>query len=104
MPAKPPRCKICEHEHWNWEPHVLPRSEQKPVTRMEKPVTPPQKPVTVAHSVTSKAEKPVTVVLATEKPVTPTGGPVVRGKRGPARLYATNADRQRAYRARRTPQ
>jgi len=89
MPAKPPRCKLCGAEHWNSEPHVLP--DQKPVTVPRKLVTQAVKPVTQDAQPVTPPEKPVTVQEV----------PVTRGKRGPARVYATNAERQRAYRARR---
>jgi hypothetical protein len=55
---------------------------RKPVTGVKKPVT---KPVTDAEPVTAAVE-PVTLPR--------------RGRRGPKPTYASNADRQRAYRER----
>jgi hypothetical protein len=85
MPAKPPKCKLCGSEHWNSEPHVLPKGEQVTVTKAPAVTKAPVPIVT----------KPIPVTKASEGRVGTTGRP---------RLYATNADRQRAYRARRTTQ
>jgi hypothetical protein len=72
---KGPRCRICDHEHWSYDPHVFP----------DEPVT---KPV---HSVT----KPVPVAPVVTKPE-----PVMKRKVGRPPKYATRAEQQAAYRKR----
>lgn len=93
MPASPHKCKLCGHGHWNSEPHVFaddPAPVTKPVTKVVTPVT--KLPVPAVT-------KPSAVTKPTEPFVTPPGAAVRSA--GRPRVYATNAERQRAYRARR---
>ncbi len=98
MPSKPPKCKLCGVEHWNSEPHVFgketaPAPKQRPVsvtTPVTKPVTPVTTPVTTRPSVT-------TPVTQGEECVCPTCGAAHL-----PRVYASQAEKQRAYRARRS--
>lgn len=59
MPAGPPRCKICEHEHWQRDSHVFfrsPRAAPQPgnpsdggPTRVGEPVRSPKRPKSPAQ-------------------------------------------------------
>lgn len=78
-----PKCKLCGAQHWTYEPHVLPKTVTQPETVTPLPIS--SLPETVTQTVTPTE----TVTLSA-------GG---RGKR----LYASNAQRQAAYRARTIP-
>lgn len=75
-----PRCSVCGHEHWTYEPHQWPADEQK-----------------VPDSVTKPATKPPPTVTTVTPPVTVT--PTVTRKK-----YASPAEKQAAYRKRKQEQ
>jgi hypothetical protein len=68
--TKGPRCRLCEHEHWSYQPHVFTDVKAEPI------VTP---------SVTKRA------AAVTKTPTVTKGRP---------KQYASTAARMAAYRAR----
>jgi len=119
MPSKPPKCKLCGVEHWNSEPHVFARetapapkprpvnvtqpvteSVTQPVTEsVTQPVTPVTRPVTTTPSVTQPVTPVTKSVTQGEECVCPTCG---SSHTPGGRMYNSPAEKQRAYRARRS--
>jgi len=111
MPSKPPKCKLCGVEHWNSEPHVFARETApapkprpvnvtQPVTEsVTQPVTPVTRPVTTTPSVTQPVTPVTKSVTQGEECVSPACG---SSHTPGGRMYNSPAEKQRAYRARRS--
>ena len=93
-----PKCPFCGAKHWSYEPHVLRIGPEG--TRLDKPVKLP--PLRVTKPVT-KVPETVTIIppsvtkLAEPRYETPASVTKVPGR---PKVHASNAARQRAYRAR----
>jgi len=99
MPAKPPKCKICDHEHWiGREPHVLPKEEPVPKPRPVSVTTPVTKPVTPITPPVTPRSIDTTPVTEEGRCVCPTCG----APHSARRYSGGTAERSRAYRARRS--
>jgi len=73
--AAAPKCKLCGERHWSWEGHKFAKETVVPVTK------PDSQPAAL-----------VTKAVRERSPVTKLGRP---------KRYASNAERQTAYRRRR---
>jgi hypothetical protein len=99
------KCKLCGGTHRLGEPHEFPKSEpvSRPVPKQQapsvtKPVTPP---VTIAQP--ANVTPPVSANVTPPTNVTPRKLNIPDDKRGHRpKLYDSPAERQRAYRARRS--
>ena len=86
-----PKCPFCGAKHWSYEPHALKIGPEG--TRLDKPVKLP--PLRVTKPVT-KVPETVTIIPPS---VTKLSEPVTK-LLGRPKVHASNAERQRAYRAR----
>lgn len=84
-----PLCKLCKHRHWTYQPHVLPPTATEPSCDV------------AGLSVFAGLKEPLTPMLesVTQPLESVTHGGVRQGS-GRKRLYASDAERKRASRAR----